>query len=595
VNAAPPVLRLSGIRKRFGALVANDDISLDLHAGEVLALLGENGAGKSTLVSILFGHYVADQGQIEVFGRPLPPGKPQAALAAGIGMVHQHFTLADNLSVLDNVMLGTESLWQPYTRRTAARQKLLATAERFGLPVNPDARVGALSVGERQRVEILKALVRGARILILDEPTAVLTPQESEALFATLGQMVAQGLSIVFISHKLPEVLRVSHRVAVLRAGKLVAQASTRDTTQAQLASWMVGHEVAAPQRRPATTPGAAVCVLDQVSTREGLNDVSLSLHAGEIVAVAGVSGNGQVALAELLCGVQDLRGGTLSLDGVPYRHDPSWLVRRGVARIPEDRHAAGVIGDLPLWENAVSERLREPVFSWRKFWVRRGPARAHARRLSTTFDVRGGGLDAPARALSGGNMQKLILGRALLLPVGRPPRLAAGPPQGEAAPSGGSEPRAAGSVGAPILVAAGPPQGEAAPSGGSEPRAAASVGAPILVAAGPPQGEAAPSWGSEPRAAASVRAPVLIVAHQPTWGLDVGAVSYVHDQLIAARDAGAAVLLISDDLDEVLTLGDRVAVMHAGHLSAARPAEAWTREAIGLAMAGVTQEGTAA
>jgi simple sugar transport system ATP-binding protein len=277
--------------------------------------------------------------------------------------------------------------------------------------------------------------------------------------------------------------------------------------------------------------------VLDQVSTREGLNDVSLSLHAGEIVAVAGVSGNGQVALAELLCGVQALRGGTLSLDGVPYRQDPSWLVRRGVARIPEDRHAAGVIGDLPLWENAVSERLREPVFSWRKFWVRRGPARAHARRLSTTFDVRGGGLDAPARALSGGNMQKLILGRALLLPVGRPPRLAAGPPQGEAAPSGGSEPRAAGSVGVPILI----------------------------------------------------------VAHQPTWGLDVGAVSYVHGQLIAARDAGAAVLLISDDLDEVLTLGDRVAVMHAGHLSAARPAEAWTREAIGLAMAGVTQEGTAA
>ena len=206
------VLKLAHITKRFGSLVANDDISLDLARGEVLALLGENGAGKSTLVSILFGHYVADAGTIEVDGRPLPPGEPKAALAAGIGMVHQHFTLADNLSVLDNVMLGTEALWQPFSRRAAARARLLAAAQRFGLQVDPEARIGTLSVGERQRVEILKALVRGARILILDEPTAVLTPQESEALFATLSQMVAEGLSIIFISHKLDEVLPVSHR-----------------------------------------------------------------------------------------------------------------------------------------------------------------------------------------------------------------------------------------------------------------------------------------------------------------------------------------------------------------------------------------------
>ncbi|MDO9400983.1 MAG: ABC transporter ATP-binding protein [Polaromonas sp.] len=508
-----PVLQLTGITKRFGALVANDAISLTLHAGEVLALLGENGAGKSTLVSILFGHYVADEGRIDVFGQPLPPGNPKAALAAGIGMVHQHFTLADNLTVLENVVMGSEPLWQPFSRLRAARARLLDVAQRFGLPVSPDAKIGSLSVGERQRVEILKALYRGARILILDEPTAVLTPQESEALFDTLGQMVAQGLSIIFISHKLGEVLRVSNRVAVLRGGRLVAEADAAGTTQEQLAQWMVGHAVSRTQRHPTAVPVASrvdICTLDAVSTeasgRERLDEVSLSLKAGEIVAIAGVSGNGQRALADLLCGTRSATAGRVQFLGQPMKASPAALVARGVARIPEDRHAVGVVGDLGVWENAVSERLRSPAFS-RFRWVRRQAAQAHAAAIVKAFDVRGGGLHAPARSLSGGNMQKLILGRALLSP-------------------------------------------------------AADTSAPDV--------------------------PKLIVAHQPTWGLDIGAVAYVQQQLIAARDAGAAVLVISDDLDEVMALGDRIAVMHAGHLTAALPADAWTRERIGLAMAGV-------
>ncbi|MEJ8859712.1 ABC transporter ATP-binding protein [Variovorax robiniae] len=501
------VLRLRNITKRFGTLVANDAISLTLDRGEVLALLGENGAGKSTLMSILFGHYRADEGDIEVFGTPLAPGNPKAALAAGIGMVHQHFTLADNLSVLDNVMMGSEPLWQPFTRRAAARARLLEVAQRFGLPVVPEAGVGSLSVGERQRVEILKALYRGARILILDEPTAVLTPQESEALFETLAQMVAEGLSIIFISHKLGEVLRVSHRIAVLRAGKLVAEMPAAGATQAQLANAMVGHAVKPPERHPGGPAGSAVCVLRDVRTggdsREALRGVSLTLHAGEIVAVAGVSGNGQVALAELLCGTRGATFGTVELLGTPLRAAPAVLVEQGVARIPEDRHAVGVVGDLPLWENAVSERLRGPAFRRGPF-VRRAAARAQAQRVIKAFDVRGGGLDATARSLSGGNMQKLILGRALLAPDG------------------------------------------------------------------------------------AMATPKLIVAHQPTWGLDIGAVAYVQQQLVAARDAGAAVLVISDDLDEVMVLGDRIAVMHGGELGEARAADAWTRESIGLAMAGV-------
>jgi simple sugar transport system ATP-binding protein len=512
--SSPAALRMSGITKRFGELVANDGISLTLGRGEVLALLGENGAGKSTLVSILFGHYVADAGTIDVFGKPLVPGDPGAALAAGIGMVHQHFTLADNLSVHDNVVLGTQPLWSLRADRAGARAKLLATAEKFGLRVDPDARVGALSVGERQRVEILKALYRDARILILDEPTSVLTPQEAAALFATLARLVSDGLSIIFISHKLSEVLRVSDRIAVLRAGRLVATLDAAAADPAALAELMVGRAVRKPVARDHRR-GDIVCALSRVRVADAargvaLDAVSLALRAGEIVGIAGVSGNGQEALADVLSGLRAPDAGTVTLMGRPMPADPRAWIAAAVARIPADRHAVGVIGDFAVWENAIAERYRKPFAS--AGILRKSAARRYARALTDRFDVRGGGLDAPARALSGGNVQKLILGRAL--------------------------------------------------TGGF------------------PQGDDF--------------APVLIVASQPTWGLDVGAVAYVHQRLLDASARGAAVLLISDDLDEILAVADRIAVIHAGRLTEARPAAAWTRAQIGLAMTGSTDAAVA-
>ena len=486
------VLSLQGITKRFGALLANDNISLDLQQGQILGLLGENGAGKSTLMSILFGHYTANEGQILVQGKLLPAGNPAAALASGIGMVHQHFALADNLTVLENIMLGTESLWRFKSQQSQARDKARAVAKRFGLKIETDRKVSELTVGERQRVEIIKALYRGAKILILDEPTSVLTPQESEALFQALQHWVREGLSIIFISHKLGEILRVCDKVAVLRHGKLVAHEATTGLNQGQLATWMVGHELKPAQRRPAqSVQPECICHIQfnhevdaHPASRDVLHHVDLGLYPGEIVAIAGVSGNGQTALCDLLFERFKL-----------------------AARVPEDRQSVGLIGDLPVWENVMAERLRSNAFS-RFGWVLKSNAQRYAALIIKQFDVRGAQLDTPARNLSGGNMQKLILGRALTLPDNAP---------------------------------------------------------------------------SDTR-------PTLIVAQQPTWGLDIGAVDFIHDQLIAARDAGAAVLLVSDDLDEIMTLGDRIAVMHAGTLSEAMPATQWTRESIGLAMAGVRE-----
>ncbi|MEI4487458.1 ABC transporter ATP-binding protein [Frigidibacter sp. MR17.14] len=475
-----PALRLTGVTKRFGTLVANDAISLSVAAGEVVALLGENGAGKTTLMNILFGHYTADGGTIEVGGQALPPGQPRAALAAGVGMVHQHFTLAENLSVLDNLMLGTRGLWRLRSGRAAARARIEALARDFGLAVDPMARVADLSVGERQRVEILKALYRDARVLILDEPTAVLTPQEAEALFSTLRKAVAKGLAVIFISHKLHEVMAIAHRVVVLRHGRAVGEVAIGGTSPAQLAAMMVGAEVAAPAIAPAREGGVALR-LAGVSTagfRPDLRGVDLDLVAGRITGLAGVSGNGQGALASLIGGLTSPVAGRIEIGGAPVQGwSPRRAVGQGIARIPEDRHHTGTIGDFSLTENAVLETLRDPRFS-RAGWIDWAAARTHTSRLIAAYDIRCPGPDARIRLLSGGNMQKLILGRVL------------------------------------------------------------------------------------------EEAPKVILANQPVRGLDIGAVTFVQERLLEARARGAAVLLISEDLEEVTALSDVIHVMSEGRLS---------------------------
>jgi simple sugar transport system ATP-binding protein len=476
------VLRLSKITKRFGPVTANDAISLDLARGEIIALLGENGAGKTTLMNILFGHYVADEGTVEAFGRTLRPGDPRAALQAGIGMVHQHFTLADNLTVSENIVLGTQSLWRPVLDRASAIDRIAALSKDFGLAVDPKAVVATLSVGERQRVEILKALYRDARILILDEPTAVLTPAEAGALFATLKLLVAKGLSIIFISHKLHEVMAVSDRVLVLRGGKVSGERKTTETSRSELASLMVGQEVAAPLVEPCV-PGAPVLELADVSTvRKGagafLDNVSLSLRGGEITGLAGVSGNGQSTLAAIIAGTETPARGSVCINGtVPRVWSPARALAAGIARVPEDRHAVGAIGDMTVTENVIAERYRTRRFS-RHGMLDWKAAREFAEAMIRDYEVKCPSPDARIRLLSGGNMQKLILGRAL-----------------------------------------------------------------------------------DPD-------PVVILANQPTRGLDVGAVNYVHGRLLEARKRGAAILLISEDLEEILALSDCIIVMSEGRLS---------------------------
>jgi simple sugar transport system ATP-binding protein len=415
-------------------------------------------------------------------------------------MVHQHFTLAANLTVLENIILGTESLWTWRQDTAAARTRIADMARDYGLEVDPEALVADISVGERQRVEILKALYRDARILILDEPTAVLTPQESETLFATLKSLTAKGLAVIFISHKLHEILAISDRVAVLRRGAVVGTVATGDADSGQLAELMVGRAVERPKPE-AMEPGGAVLEIENLSTAggrtAGLHNVNLTIREHEIVGIAGVSGNGQQALADVLSGFTAGFNGTVRLHGEPLAAGrPRSIVAGGVGRIPEDRHARGVVGDMEIWENLISEDLRSKAVS-RWGIIDRKAATRRAREQIAEFDVRCEGPEAETKLLSGGNMQKLILARALS------------------------------------------------------------------------------------------REPSFILANQPVRGLDEGAIAYVQQRLLEARARGAGILLISEDLDELMALSDRVAVIFHGRLSEALPAQARSIAGIGLMMAG--------
>ncbi|HSI41160.1 MAG TPA: ABC transporter ATP-binding protein [Xanthobacteraceae bacterium] len=502
----PLVLSLSGITKRFGPLTANDAIDLDVRAGEIVALLGENGAGKTTLMSILFGHYVADEGSIHVADAqgllaPLPGGSAQAALKAGIGMVHQHFALAENLTGFENIVLGTVPLWRLGLHSRTARAKVERLIDESGLQTDLDVPVGRLSVGEQQRVEIIKALYRDVRVLILDEPTAVLTPQEAEGLFATVRLLAARGLAVIFISHKLHEVLALCERVVVLRAGAKVADRPSAGTDRASLAELMVGRPMPVRQRA-ASTPGNAVLRLVDVDVgrsgeRDRLQRASLEVREGEIVGIAGVSGNGQGALAALVAGLAAPVAGTVEIAWQKVRGaDPAGRIAAGVGRIPEDRHRDGTIGALSVAENFVLETVAAHQ-NQRGGFLRRAAIRARAKAAIRAYDVRCPGPDAAIRALSGGNMQKVVLARVL---------------------------------------------------------------------------------ESGPR---------LILAHQPTRGLDIGATIDVHRRLLAAKARGAGVLLISEDLDELFALADRIAVMHAGEVSDALDAATLDVRTVGLMMAG--------
>jgi simple sugar transport system ATP-binding protein len=501
VTSFKTVLKVEGITKRFGSLTANDRISFSLEKGKVLALLGENGAGKTTLMNIIFGHYTADEGYIEAFGNTLNASNPAEAIKLGIGMVHQHFTLAENLTVLDNVILGTEKLWQLKQRKAKAQKRLAHLSTEFGLKVDADALISSLSVGERQRVEILKAMYRDARVLILDEPTAVLTPQETNQLFATLRHMVAKGLSIIFISHKLNEVLAIADDIAVLRHGKLVANFPAKTASRQKIAEKMVGQSIPEPKKTELEPGGillelSSVCV-ENNQGRMVLDHINLKIHRKEIIGIAGVSGNGQKPLSDVIAGLISPVSGTMALNSdLVTEFSPRKMVQHGIGRIPEDRHEQGVVGEFTVAENMVLEKYIKPEFS-RAGWLKLGPISDYARKLIEAFDIRGAAPDTVIRGLSGGNMQKVILSRVL------------------------------------------------------------------------------------------DESPDIVLANQPTRGLDIGAATFIHEQLFNARADGAGVLVMSEDLEELLAISDVIVVMYHGQVSKPIPVSDVTLQGLGLLMSG--------
>ena len=508
-HSSQMAVEMQGIVKRFGDVVANDHVDFHVAQGEVHALLGENGAGKTTLMKILYGLYQPDAGTIRIRGEVVHLHSPADAIAHGIGMVTQHFSLVPTLSVTENIVLGRgQGLLLDHR---AAQEAVQATAERYGFRIDPRATVRELSVGEQQRVEILKALHHNCRILILDEPTAVLTPQESETLFQALRGLCQQGLSVVFISHKLGEVLAISHRITVLRHGRVTGEVETAKATRASLARMMVGRDVAGVDegilvRREGTEPGRPIWEIQGLHVEDqrglpALQGVDLTVRAGEILGLAGVAGNGQTELAEALSGLRPPTRGRIRVDGQDVtRADPVHMTRAGVGRIPEDR-LKGVVANLSVAENIALESLDE--FTDGLGQLDRPRLAAYVAELIQRYQIKATPRSR-AGSLSGGNMQKLILARVLS------------------------------------------------------------------------------------------RNPKAILAAQPTRGLDVGAIQYVHEQLLAQRKRGAAILLISEDLDEILALADRVAVLYEGRIMGqVRPDEAGRDEIvhrIGLMMAGTPE-----
>jgi general nucleoside transport system ATP-binding protein len=507
MSAAAPAVAMRAIEKRFGAVHANRAVDLTVAAGTVHGIVGENGAGKSTLMSILYGFYHADGGTIEVEGRPARIANSHDAIALGIGMVHQHFMLVENFSALDNVMLGAEPSWFLPQARALVRAKLDALIRDTGLIVDLDKTVAELPVGERQRLEILKALYRGARILILDEPTAVLTPQETEQLFVTLRNLREHGTTILLITHKLKEIMALADAVTVMRGGAVVLETRVADTSLDGLAQAMVGREVRTGRAdgQRAARPGAALLRAEGLQWRDEqgvlrLDDVSLALHAGEIVGIAGVSGNGQSELLDALAGLLVPQAGKLEVDGSSFttsrwlRPDRARELR--VAHVPEDRHRRGLVLPFAAWESAVLGYQQRPRYD-RLGWLRQPVMRGDTAAMMQRYDVRPRDVTLRSSKFSGGNQQKLVLAR-----------------------------------------------------------------------------EAFP----EPR--------VLLVG-QPTRGVDIGAIEFIHGRLRALRDAGGAVLLVSSELDEILALADRVIVMCGGRITGERPIEQCSVAELGRLMGG--------